>query len=38
MTLLLSNDDVAKLLSVPECIAALEDAYRELAYGRGVNR
>jgi ornithine cyclodeaminase/alanine dehydrogenase-like protein (mu-crystallin family) len=38
MTLLLSNDDVAKLLSVPECMAALEDAYRELAAGRGVNR
>lgn len=38
MTLLLSNDDVAQLLSVPECIDALEDAYKELFHGRGVNR
>lgn len=36
--LLLSNEDVDALLSMPECIAALEDAYRELANGRGVNR
>lgn len=38
MTLLLSNQDVDALLTMPECIAALEDAYRELAQGRGVNR
>lgn len=38
MTLILSNDDVNRLLTMPECIDALEDAYRELAHGRGVNR
>ncbi|MDR3522044.1 MAG: ornithine cyclodeaminase family protein [Acidocella sp.] len=36
MTLILSNDDIAKLLTVPECMEALEDAYRELANGRAV--
>ena len=38
MTLILSNDDVAKLLTMPECIAVLEEAYVELAEGRGVSR
>jgi ornithine cyclodeaminase/alanine dehydrogenase-like protein (mu-crystallin family) len=38
MTLILSNDDVGRLLTMPDCIAALEDAYAELAEGRGVNR
>ena len=38
MTLILSNQDVDELLTMPECIDALEDAYRELAAGRGVNR
>ena len=38
MTLILSNDDVAKLLTVSECIDALEEAYVELAEGRGVSR
>lgn len=38
MTLILSNDDVERLLTMPECMAALEDAYVELANGRGVNR
>jgi alanine dehydrogenase len=38
MTLILSNDDVAKLLTMPECIGALEEAYVELADGRGVSR
>lgn len=38
MTLILSNADVEKLLDMPECIAALEDAYVELAHGRGVSR
>ena len=38
MTLLLSNDEVGKLLTMPECIAVLEDAYIELAEGRGINR
>ena len=38
MTLILSNDDVARLLNVEECMAALEPAYVELARGKGINR
>src|SRR6202045_4912223 len=38
MTLILSNDDVEKLLTMPECIEVLEEAYVELVEGRGVNR
>src|SRR5256714_4973300 len=38
MTLILSNADVEKLLTMPECIEALEESYIELAEGRGVNR
>ena len=38
MTLILSNEDVEKLLTMPECIDVLEEAYVELAEGRGVSR
>src|SRR6202790_1960160 len=38
MTLILSNDDADKLLTMPECIDVLEEAYVELAEGRGVSR
>lgn len=38
MTLILSNADVESLLTMPDCIAVLEDAYRELSEGRGTNR
>lgn len=38
MTLILSNADVEKLLTMPECIETLEEAYVELAEGRGVSR
>jgi len=38
MTLILSNDDVEKLLTMRECIDVLEDAYVELSECRGVNR
>src|SRR6201993_2140020 len=38
MTLILSNDDVGKLVTMPDCIAVLEEAYLELAEGRGVSR
>jgi ornithine cyclodeaminase/alanine dehydrogenase-like protein (mu-crystallin family) len=38
MTLILSNDDAGKLITMPECIAVLEEAYVELAEGRGVSR
>lgn len=38
MTLILSNADVDRLLTMPDCLAALEEAYVELAEGRGVSR
>src|ERR1044071_1322185 len=38
MTLILSNADVEQLLTMPECIEALEESYVELVEGRGVNR
>ena len=38
MTLILSNKDVEQLLTMRECIDALDDAYRELAAGRGLAR
>nr|TFG54839.1 MAG: ornithine cyclodeaminase family protein [Hyphomicrobiales bacterium] len=38
MTLILSNDDVEKLLSINGCIDVLEKAYLELAAGTGVAR
>jgi ornithine cyclodeaminase/alanine dehydrogenase-like protein (mu-crystallin family) len=38
MTLILSNDDVEKLLTMKDAIEVLEEAYVELAEGRGVSR
>ena len=38
MTLILSNDDIDRLLAMPDYIAILEEAYTELAAGRGVIR
>ena len=38
MTLVLSNDDVASVLTMDICMEALEDAYKELAEGRAVNQ
>ncbi|MEX0751513.1 MAG: ornithine cyclodeaminase family protein [Xanthobacteraceae bacterium] len=38
MTLILSNNDVEQLLTMRECIDVLEEAYVELADGRGVSR
>jgi ornithine cyclodeaminase/alanine dehydrogenase-like protein (mu-crystallin family) len=38
MTLILSNKDVEQLLTMRECIDVLEDAYVELAEGRGLSR
>ncbi len=35
--LLLSNEDVEAVLTMPDCIAALEEAYREQAQGDAVN-
>jgi alanine dehydrogenase len=38
MTLLLSNQDVDQVLVMSECIAVLEETYKELADGRGISR
>ncbi|HAA92269.1 MAG TPA: ornithine cyclodeaminase, partial [Rhodospirillaceae bacterium] len=38
MTLILSNDDIDRVLGMPDCIEILQDAYSELADGRGVVR
>jgi ornithine cyclodeaminase/alanine dehydrogenase-like protein (mu-crystallin family) len=38
MTLLLSNDDVEAVLTMPDCIAVMEDTYRELARGEALSR
>jgi ornithine cyclodeaminase/alanine dehydrogenase-like protein (mu-crystallin family) len=38
MTLIISNNDVENLLSMTECMDVLEEAYIELADGRGVSR
>lgn len=38
MTLLLSNEDVDRVLVISDCIDVLEKTYQELADGRGVTR
>lgn len=38
MTLLLSNEEISDLLTMPDTLAVLEDAYIELAHGRGITR
>ncbi len=38
MTLILSNEEIDKILTMPECIEVLEDAYVEYDAGRGVVR
>jgi alanine dehydrogenase len=38
MTLLLSNDEVDRLIDMHECLEVLEGAYRELGEGIGVSR
>jgi alanine dehydrogenase len=38
MTLILSNQDIEQILTMPECMAALEESYVELAEGRGLSR
>ncbi|UCG63918.1 MAG: ornithine cyclodeaminase family protein [Deltaproteobacteria bacterium] len=37
MTLVLNDDDVANVLSMKDCIAALEDAFREMGLGNVMN-
>ena len=38
MTLILSNEDVDKVLTMPDCIDILEDAYRDLHAGTALTR
>jgi len=38
MTLVLSNEDIEKLLTITECMDVLERAYIEMSEGRSVNR
>ncbi len=38
MTLIISNEDVSRLLTMEDTIAVLEDAYSELYHGRAVTR
>jgi alanine dehydrogenase len=38
MTLILDNDQVRRLLTMQDCIAAMEEAYGDLALGRGAYR
>jgi alanine dehydrogenase len=38
MTLLLNNEEIAGLISMPECIAVLEEGYRECGLGRAAHR
>src|SRR3979409_2076155 len=38
VTLILSNSDVEKLLTMHDCIDVMEEAYIELAEGRGISR
>ena len=38
MTLILNNDQIADLVSMQDCVDVLEDAFVELAEGRGAYR
>lgn len=38
MTLILNNEEVQKVLDIKDCLATMEEAYRELATSRAVNR
>jgi alanine dehydrogenase len=38
MTLILNNDEIQKALTVPDCLAVMEETYRELANSQAVNR
>jgi ornithine cyclodeaminase/alanine dehydrogenase-like protein (mu-crystallin family) len=38
MTLVLSNQEIEKLLTMPECVDVLERTYMEMSEGRSVNR
>jgi ornithine cyclodeaminase/alanine dehydrogenase-like protein (mu-crystallin family) len=38
MTLLLNNDEITKLLPIADCLAQLDEAYRELGEDRAISR
>lgn len=38
MTLLLNNDEISQLITMPECVELLEDGYREHGHGRAAHR
>ncbi len=38
MTLLINNDEIKRLISMRDCIAILEDGYREHGFGRAAHR
>jgi alanine dehydrogenase len=38
MTLILSNNEIQEALAIDECLAVMEDSYREQAHSRAVNR
>jgi alanine dehydrogenase len=38
VTLILNNEEITDLLSMPDCLAQLDEAYRELGEGRAMSR
>ncbi len=38
MAFILNNQEVEQLLTMDECITAMEEAYRALGQGRAINR
>src|SRR5262245_28702295 len=38
MTLILNNDEITRLLPMADCLAQLDEAYRELGEGRAISR
>ena len=38
MTIIITDDDVKRLLPMPDCIAAMRVAFRDFANGIAVNR
>ena len=38
MTVILNNDEITKLLPMAQCLAQLDEAYRELGEGRAISR
>ena len=38
MTVILNNDEITKLLPMAQCLAQLDEVYRELGEGRAISR